>query len=297
MNMDLDWDQQIAQMNRTVGYHEHLARVNGLTAEMTVFLFNNYLKPKLEYRMKVTKVPKERLEKWNQALMKTVADKIHERVRTKNIAIELTMGLQLPSEYYKIPSTLMLERTLNDETQMGMTTRARFISEKGGYNASHRWNEIAKKMGLPIERNEMYGKVLPRKLPEDTKMREIHIGKETWRLPEDHTGTWGHEQEKRKVKIYTDGSVQEITDDITHQKKNRGGWGMIIEENWMTENWKKLHENNLEQYRKNEILTKAKFWGQHMDKAKNSYRTELSALVKALMIIPATWDIEWITDS
>jgi hypothetical protein len=87
-NMDLTWDKQIAQMNKQVGYHEHLARANGLSAEMTVFLFNNYLKPKLEYRMKFTKITAAKLRKWDSSLTKTVADKVHERVRTKSTAIE-----------------------------------------------------------------------------------------------------------------------------------------------------------------------------------------------------------------
>jgi large subunit ribosomal protein L40e len=40
-NMELTWEKQIAQMNKQVGYYKHLARANGLSAEMTVFLFNN----------------------------------------------------------------------------------------------------------------------------------------------------------------------------------------------------------------------------------------------------------------
>jgi hypothetical protein len=34
-----------------------------------------------------------------------------------------------------------------------------------------------------------------------------------------------------------------------------------------------------------------------MKRAKSSYKTELSALVKGLMIIPASWDVEWVSDS
>ena len=128
-------------------------------------------------------------------------------------------------------------------------------------------------------------------------MRTIHIGDEEWRLPEDHTGTWGHDLEKRTIRIYTDGSVQRITNRDTNTEKVSGGWGLIIEEDWMKENWEKLHESNLEQYRKNERLEHGKFWGSQMHKAKNSYRTELSVLVKGLMIIPASWDVEWVSDS
>jgi large subunit ribosomal protein L40e len=296
-NMDLTWDKQIAQMNKQVGYLNHLARANGLSAEMTVFLFNNYLKPKLQYRMKFAKIPAEKLRKWDAALTKTVSDKIHEKIRTKSTAIELIMGLQLPSQYYKIQAVVMLERTLNDETQMGKTTRARYGSKKGPENASHRWSKTANSMSIAIRPNMSYGKDLPTELKANTKMRTIHIGGEEWNLPEDHTGTWGHDLEKRTIRIYTDGSVQRTTDRETNIEKVSGGWGLIIEEDWMKRNWKKLHESNLEQYRKNEIMKKGKFWGSRMHKAKNSYRTELSALVKGLMIIPASWDVEWVTDS
>jgi hypothetical protein len=229
--------------------------------------------------------------------MKTVSDKIHEKVRTKSTAIELIMGLQLPSQYYKIQGVVMLERTLNDETQMGKTTRARYGSKKGPENASHRWNKTANNMSVAIRPNVLHGKELPTELKANTKMRTIHIGGEEWRLPEDHTGTWGKNLEKRTIRLYTDGSVQRTTNKDTNIEKVSGGWGLIIEEDWMKENWKKLHESNLEQYRKNEILKNGKFWGSQMHKAKNSYRTELSALVKGLMIIPASWDVEWVTDS
>jgi hypothetical protein len=296
-NMELTWEKQIAQMNKQVGYYKHLARANGLSAEMTVFLFNNYLKPKLEYRMKFTKIPASNLRQWDTALTKTVSDKIHEKVQTKSKAIELIMGLQLPSQYYKIQGVVMLERTLNDETQMGKTTRARYGSKKGPENASHRWNKTANSMSIAIRPNVLHDKELPTELKADTKMRTIHIGGEEWRLPEDHTGTWGHDLETRTIRIYTDGSVQRTTDKDTNIEKVSGGWGVIIEEDWMQKNWKKLHESNLEQYRKNEILKNGKYWGSQMHKAKNSYRTELSALVKGLMIIPASWDVEWVTDS
>jgi hypothetical protein len=298
MNPELDWTKQLAVMNRTVGHHVHLAKANGLTAEMTVFLFNNYLKAKLSYRMKVTKVPEATLRTWGQKLTKTVADKIHQRVRVKNDALELIMGLELPSIYYKTQNAVMASRALNDNTQMGATTRARLQEEQGrGENAAHRWSEITEELGFPIQRNDKYGQQLPRKLNEWTQRRTITLDGEDWRLPQDHTGTWGHDMPKRKVVMYTDGSLQKTKDGETGEIKQKGGWGMLIREDWMQNNWEKIHEDNLEQYRKNEITDKARYWGKHMDRADSSYQTELSAGIKGLMIIPASWDVDWVTDS
>ena len=72
---------------------------------------------------------------------------------------------------------------------------------------------------------------------------------------------------------------------------------LVIYDNWFEENWEHLHERNLEQYRRNEIKQKASMWGSHMKSPHSSYRPELSALIKGLMILPASWDVEWVTDS
>ena len=138
---------------------------------------------------------------------------------------------------------------------------------------------------------------MPRGLKEGTKMRTITIDGEQWELPHDHTGTWGHELPRRKVLIYTDGSLQKQRDRNTGEMHQIGGWGLVIRGDWMKNNWKTVHEDFQEQYRINEIRDNTEYWGKHMGKADSSYQTELSAGIKGLMTVPASWDVEWVTDS
>ena len=71
---------------------------------------------------------------------------------------------------------------------------------------------------------------------------------------------------------------------------------MILHDDWVEQNWEKLHERNLEQYRKNEILANTEYWGSKLLNGGSSFRPEFSSLIKALMILPTTWDIEWVSD-
>ena len=128
-------------------------------------------------------------------------------------------------------------------------------------------------------------------------MRTITIEGEKWELPHDHTGTWGHNLPKRKVVMYTDGSLQKQKNKTTGRMHQTGGWGLVIKGDWMKKNWKTIHEDLQEQYRINEIRNNIEYWGRHMGKADSSYQTELSVGIKGMMILPASWDVIWITDS
>ena len=66
MNMDLNWDFQISKLNSIIGIHKHIAIANKLTAEMTTFLFNNDLKPKLEYRFQFVDMPNKQLKTYDK---------------------------------------------------------------------------------------------------------------------------------------------------------------------------------------------------------------------------------------
>ena len=105
------------------GEIELRTRDDGLTPEMKAFLFNHYLKPKLEYRMKFIELTRKQLSQFDKWVNKTVADIIEEKVRTKTEAMQLVLGVQWPSEYYKITQVVALEKAANDETDMGKTSK------------------------------------------------------------------------------------------------------------------------------------------------------------------------------
>ena len=110
-------------------------------------------------------------------------------------------------------------------------------------------------------------------------------------MPEDHFGTWGENEEKEKIQIYTDGSL------TLKKGRNEAGWAAAIHNDWYEKNWRELHERNHEGYRRKQIKTKMDTWGGQIHRAESSYTTEMEAITKMLMIIPITWDVEIITDS
>jgi hypothetical protein len=206
MNMDLNWDTQVAKLNSLVGRHMHIAISNNLTPEMTTFLFNHYLKPKLEYRMKFIELSQKQLDTYDKWINKTVADKIEEKLRAKTEAMQLILGVQWPSEYYEITQIAALEKAVNDGTHMGRTSRARLVDHEAGPNRVRRQRKMGNKSGLHLQKKPNYEKKLPTELKAGTRTVRIETGGEYWELPCDHTGTWGADLPKRKVTVFTDGS-------------------------------------------------------------------------------------------
>jgi hypothetical protein len=129
-NMDLNCEKQIAVMSSTIGMYRHLAIANNLSADQTTVLFNSYLRPKLEYRMQFAEIPNEKLRAWDWQLTKTLSEKIEKGNYIKKEAMSLVVGLRLPTEYYQTTQMTQVVKKLNDETDMGETTRTRMMYRK-----------------------------------------------------------------------------------------------------------------------------------------------------------------------
>ena len=125
MNMDLDWGPEIAEMNKLVGRHRHIIEANELNADQATCIVNSYLRPKLEYKMRFVDIDQTTLAGWDAKIRNQISDKIYMGMRIKKRAIEKIMNIKLPSEYYTMTQITSLIKTMNDETGMGRTTRAR----------------------------------------------------------------------------------------------------------------------------------------------------------------------------
>ena len=112
MNMHLDWDKQIKEMNKTVGWHCHRIRKNKLTPETAAYIVNSHLKPKLEYRVRI--VPeKYDLVKWDRAAHGAVNSTINPRVTTQREALRRILSIHFPLEYQAHIRIIGLQKTLN----------------------------------------------------------------------------------------------------------------------------------------------------------------------------------------
>ena len=207
MNMELDWEKQIAVMSSTIGMYRHLAIANNLSAEQTVILFNNYLKPKLEYRMQFVDLTEAKLKNWSSQLTRTLTQKLTKGNEVKREAIKLCMGLRLPSEYYQETQLTQALKKLNDQTDMGETARTRMVWRSNRKykhaNATYRQMMEAKKRDFFLTENPEYGRPTLQAINENTIWMHIKIGGKTYKVPQDHEGIWGNEEERIEAKIFT----------------------------------------------------------------------------------------------
>ena len=259
MNMDLNWEKQIAVMSSTIGMYMHLAIANNLSADQTTTLFNSYLRPKLEYRMQFAEIPAERLKAWDWQLTKTLSEKIEKGNYIKKEALSLVVGLRLPTEYYQTTQLTQVVKKLNDETDMGETTRTRMVWRKNRKykhkNAAYTQMLRGNQEDLIVTENREYKTPIRKDTDTGTRWMKITVGGKTHSLPEDHDGIWGNEQEKITAKIFTDGS--------RHQRKggSKAGWGGIILNDWMVRNWHQVHEREHEAYRWQSVDRNVPHWG------------------------------------
>jgi hypothetical protein len=213
MNMDLNWDKQIAVMSSTIGMYRHLAIANNLSPQQTALLFNSYLKPKLEYRMQFTKITDEKLRNWDWQLTRTLSEKIENGNHIKGEAIKLCMGLRLPTEYYQETQLIQAMKKLNDDTDMGETTRTRMFWTADEYykheNATYTQMMQGRRDGMILTINPERNRPIMQEPTVETKWITVEIQGKEHRLPEDHHGIWGNVEERIKAKIFTDGSVHQ----------------------------------------------------------------------------------------
>lgn len=125
--------------------------------------------------------------------------------------------------------------------------------------------------------------------PEQTKWRTASFGGEQVRITTNHWGIWGNGAEKKRVRAFTDGSVQK---DV-----GRAGFAWCVEDDWMKKSWTTLHESRHRGYREAKIRKHVVGGGGQATQAKTSYTTELMAIATAIMNIPGSWDLEIVTDS
>jgi hypothetical protein len=297
MNMDLDWTTQIAKMNSTIGMYRHMARTNDLTAEQTVTLFNTYLRPKLEYRMRFMTIQEDQLKQWDRLLKKEVSDKVYKYRNVKHTALTLVMGYISIEDYYYTTQATEMYRTMNEGSDMGNSTRSRMTDRGNGgeqkTNRIHTQYEQAKERGFILVENSLDNVQVPTEIDEDTEWKKVRINGRVRRLPMDHFGTWGEQEETEKIRAYTDGSLHKRN----QEERNRAGWGAFVQDDWYQNNWRRLHETKHEGLRRRMIREKVHSWGGTINRANSSYATEIEAIAKMLMIVPVTWELEIITDS
>ena len=186
---------------------------------------------------------------------------------------------------------------MNEDTGMGKTTRDRWEAERQDTEEKHvnktrTQKKALEKCGFHLRKNNHKDEKIPVRegeFEEDTTWENTIIGGDNVRITTNNWGIWGNGMENRKVRTYTDGSVQKDVE--------RAGFGWCLENDWFVANWRTVHEKRHRGHRTTQIFKNMIIGGGQTLDSKASYTTELNAIASAIMNIPGGWDLEIVTDS
>ena len=105
--------------------------------------------------------------------------------RTKKVAIELIGDIKWPSVYYAEVHTKTLRKPMNDDTNLGETSRIRMAQPMNTEKCANRMREqnaIAKDTGLNWKKNPDYNYCLPTELTGGRKKKQRNF-RRTARVP------------------------------------------------------------------------------------------------------------------
>ena len=146
------------------------------------------------------------MKDWDWQITRTLSEKIEDGNYIKKEAIRLCMGLRMPSEYYQETQLVQGMKKLNDNTDMGETTRTRMVwAENKKYkseNAAYTQMMRGRREGMRITANPEFAKPILQDTTTETKWMTITIGGRTRRIPQDHEGIWGNEEEVVQAKNF-----------------------------------------------------------------------------------------------
>ena len=84
---------------------------------------------------------------------------------------------------------------------------------------------------------------------------------------------------------------------VFRQLNKQASWALLLENDFFNLNWTEFHEDHHILYRTQLLRDHCIHWGGKLHNALSSYEPELKSLATALLLLPSTWDILWVTDS
>jgi hypothetical protein len=142
--------------------------------------------------------------------------------------------------------------------------------------------------GIKLEKSPRYGEPLPDQALVGAKRKKVQIRGKTYTLPCHHWGIWGADVATEDVTLYTDGSLVGTT----------AAWAVALHDDMFEAHWQTIHEDEGVVQRIQHMNNWGRTWGGKLDYPTDaSYVPELEAMVRAVMLMPSTWNLTIVTDN
>ncbi len=300
VNMDLEWKEQELLITKTIQYYCKVARQNHISVSQAVTLFNVYLAPKIEYRMRFVSANQSVRKSWDSMLARCFSYLSNSSYCFKAKALAATIGLVLPSQLLSLVRISEGFIRLNGTTTWSKIAEERWNSRRG----SHWCQKIKKEIDSidwmieKVEKKRGF-KVFPH-YPRSSycvQSKEVEIEEEIIKLSVIKNGVWGSAGsfKPKRVRVYTDGST--VLPNMTDSPDQVGSaWGLCVENDELKHFWSELPTEENQYDMKNKRFSNLVLMGGKVDDI-NNYIAELTAIYGALVCVPLNWSIIIMTDS
>ena len=153
--------------------------------------------------MRFVQIPKEESIRWGREIRRIMSDKICRARPVKAEALKIGMELEDPHEYYQTTQAVELQRCINEDTDMGKTTRDRWKAERldaeeKHVNKTRMQKKALEKCGFHLRKNNHKDEKIPVRegeYEEDTTWESTIIGGDNVRITTNNWGIWGNGME------------------------------------------------------------------------------------------------------
>jgi hypothetical protein len=223
--VDGGWADQIRILTHLVEVHCAAMRYSVLNLEVGIRVVNEYLMPKLEYRLAFMDVGKKVMKKWQKKIDYTIKALDRGTSNISTAALVVGLGMKRLADRGMALRVAGMVGKINNERFLGKTRRLLGAWPRSGIvNLRKLRGMIAKeakplaRLGLTLEAADEH-KTLPGTTPADAKWTTIHG--EKYKIPRMIAGVWDDDREEEKEKkswnMYVDGSYM-VNNEMTGAK-------------------------------------------------------------------------------
>jgi ribonuclease HI len=300
INVNLKWNDQIKSIGSLLGQYCNLAEKHKLGIDQSVLLFNVFLLPKVEYKIRYAYANTETLAKWDKIIAASISRLSGLPRKLKPEAVAVVTKVILPSQLAKVIGISETFYRLNGKSQATSLSRGRWEYLKDGirFTNSNRLSYARKclkdlEWSWFRERRNCWGQ--DDRFPNTAKDFHIDIGNQSFRCIYDYCGSWGSAlgaKPREPVVVYTDASAKTNGADPLVSSS----WALCVADEMFEQSYRDIpRESEIDLHH----VSMLAWCGGKIENATSlgNYMAELQAILRAMLAFPAAWQLDIRTDS